>query len=110
MHHEIAHAKFKKYPADKVEAWNKAVDKLEPPTRYAQYHNKRYDDYYFKNIYVTAEDKPIVERNLKALKNLYYEEIHSEVYANQKSPLDGKKIWSKDGLDEATKIYKEMFD
>jgi len=110
LHHEVAHARFRKvYTEEQRNNWNKAVDNIKPPTKYAQWHLTRYDNYQFSNMRVTAEDKPIVEKNLKALKNLYYEEVHSEVYANLKSPLPQKKLWNKEGLDKATRIYKEMF-
>ncbi len=110
IHHEIAHAKFQQYNEIKIQEWNDAVKSIRPPTWYAQYHQKRYQDYQFShNRYRTEEEKQIILRNIKALENLYYEEIHSEVYANLKSPLPDKKIWSKDGLKEATEIYKRLF-
>lgn len=109
MHHEIGHAKFKTFSPEKIQAWNNAVEKIRPPTKYANLHRERYFNYR-RTVRFRPEDRSIVERNVEALKNLYYEEIHSETYANLKSPLNEKKIYSKEGLKDATKIYKEIFE
>ena len=109
MEHEIGHAKFKMKDPGKIQKWNAAVKEISPPTKYAQWHESRAFNYKMNNISVTKEDMPIVQRNITALENLYYEEIHSEVYSHLKQPLNPKQIWSKEGLDKAVAIYKEMF-
>ena len=110
IHHEIGHAKFRTYPKEKVDAWNAAVKEIQPVSKYANYHKERYEKYRMNNLRVRESDVEIVKNNIKALENLYYEEMHSEVLANMKSPLPQKKLWFGDGMEKATKLYKEIFN
>jgi len=109
IHHEIAHAKFKRISPEQLTRWNESVKDIKPPTKYANYHKQRYENYRLNNARARAEDIPVIKRNIKALENLYYEEVHSEVYSNLKSPLPDKKLHDRDGLTKATNLYKEMF-
>lgn len=109
IHHEIGHAKFKTYSANQIEKWNAAVKELMPVSKYANFHKQRYEAYRLKNYRVRKEDVEIVKRNITALENLYYEEMHSEVLSNMRSPLPQKKLWFGDGMEKATKLYKEIF-
>ena len=91
-------------------AWNEAVKNIRPPTKYALFHRDRATNYRLNNNrYRSEEEKNIILGNIKIYENMYYEEIHSEIHAHIKTGgLNENKIWSKEGLNEAVKIYKEI--
>lgn len=109
MHHEIGHAKFKLRDPAKIQKWNEAVKEISPPTNYAQWHKNRAFNYKLNNMTARKEDMPIIQRNITALENLYYEEIHSEIYAHTQQPIDKKRVYIQKGFDDALAIYKEIF-
>jgi hypothetical protein len=110
FNHEIGHARFKQLSPEKISAWNKAVKNIRPPTKYALFHRDRANNYRWNNTrYRSEKEKNIILGNIKIYENMYYEEIHSEIHAHIKTGgLNENKIWSKEGLNEAVKIYKEI--
>ena len=109
FNHEIGHARFKQLSPEKVSAWNEAVKDIRPPTKYAKHHRDRATDYRLANLSFKPSDKEIIENNNKLLTNLYHEEIHSEIHAHIKTGgLNENKIFSKEGLDKAVQLYKEI--
>lgn len=109
FNHEIGHARFKQLSPEKISAWNEAVKDIRPPTKYAKHHRDRATNYRLANLSFRPSDKEIIDQNIKMLTNLYYEEIHSEIHAHIKTGgLNENKIFSKEGLDKAVQLYKEI--
>lgn len=117
MSHELGHAKFKQLSDSQKDKWSKLVDDIMPPTHYAKSHRDRIRDYESRWGMgsmnwrrATADEKKIIENNIKLYTNLYHEEIHSEIHSHVNTEgLEAKRVYSQTGLQDALNAFKELY-